>query len=91
MNGQQYKKLHPYEHHFNTALHCDYARNVTTKGFRVMTEVFEEIFKRPSKLGSGCGTCTLRDMKLLAQEYFKYKVKLEEKEDGNQEDGKESE
>lgn len=88
MNGQQYKKLMPYEYHLNTALNCDYARNVSTKGFNTMNEIFFDIFKKPSKLGNGCGSCQLKDMKSLAQEYFKYQQKLEEKEN-EQEDGKE--
>lgn len=107
MNGQQYKKLQPYEHQFKTAIECNYARNLTNNTLLTMAKVYEDIFETKSKLGNGCGGCQLKDLKLLGKAYFEYKDKhneimqkardskknkeITEDNNGNQEDGKESE
>lgn len=78
MKQEQYKKLKDYEQHLATALYCDYARNVTQKGFDVLNAVYKEIFGKESGLGSGCGKCHLKALKELAKEYFAHKKKLEE-------------
>lgn len=79
MKQEQYKKLKDYEQHLATALYCDYARNVTQKGFEVLNAVYKDIFGKESGLGSGCGKCHLKALKELAKEYFNYKEKLEDK------------
>ena len=79
MKQEQYKKLKEYEHHLITALYCDYARNITTKGLETLNEVYKELFNKESELESGCGRCTLKALKELAKEYFNYKEILEEK------------
>ena len=78
MKQEQYKKLKEYEQHLTTALYCDYARNVTAKGFQTLNEVYKELFGKDSGLGSGCGKCHLKALKELAKEFFAYKKKLEE-------------
>ena len=78
MKLEQYKKLKDYEQHLSTALYCDYARNVTQKGFEILNGVYKEIFNKDGGLGSGCGKCNLKALKELAKEYFAYKKKLED-------------
>lgn len=79
MKQEQYKKLKEYEQQLTTALYCDYARNVTSKGFEVLNGVYKELFNKDSGLGSGCGKCQLKALKEIAKEYFAYKEKQEEK------------
>ena len=70
---EQYERMLPYEQHLFTAVNCDYARNVTEEGFKVLDEVFKEVYKRDSGLLSGCSRCRLRGLKDLGQLFFEFK------------------
>lgn len=70
---EQYERMLPYEQHFFTAVHGDYARNVTMEGFIVLDELYKEIFKRESNMKSGCNRCRLQGLKDLGKLFYEFK------------------
>lgn len=79
MNKDIFEKLKPYESQLNTAIKCDYARNITKEGFSVLNAAYKELFNKDSNLGSGCGKCQLNNLKQIARLYFEYKEKMAQK------------
>ena len=79
MTIKQYYKLKPHESILFTAKYCDYFRNLTAKIRTELDEVYQDMFKEPSSINSGCGGCQLRNIKRLAEPYFIMKEKMEKK------------
>ena len=45
---------------------------------RELSEIYTEVFNKKSNMMNSCGSCALREMKVLASEYYRFKKQLEE-------------
>ena len=73
MNIEQYKQLEPYEEHLYTSYKLDYYRNLSVKSQSDLALIFKEMYREESKIGKGCNSCVLKDLKRLGKDYFEYK------------------
>lgn len=91
MNKQQYLTLQKYEEQLSTAKIGNYVRKMYKSTLEELDSVYKQLFpNEDSRLFSGCGKCILRATRRLADEYFKYKEKLENKQkEKDKENGKE--
>lgn len=89
MNRKQFDTLSKYDTALYTSRRSNFAR-MTLREFEEVCVVFTEIFKRDvTNQEKSCGHCKLKIMKQLAEEYFKYKEKLAEKEAAENGNGEE--
>lgn len=78
MTVEQYEKLKEYEDLLYTSSERNYVMfgSIVTK--RILSEIYTEVFGKKSNMMNSCGSCALREMKLLASEYYRFKKQLEE-------------
>lgn len=78
MTLEIYEKLKEYEKLLYTSAERNYVMfgSIVTK--RILSEIYTEVFGKKSTMLNSCGSCALREMKLLASEYYRFKKQLEE-------------
>lgn len=81
MTEEIYIKLKDYENLFYTATQRNYVMFGTLERKRELSVLYTEIFNKKSKMLNGCGTCALREVKEIANEYYKVQKEQEPKED----------
>ena len=86
MTNEQFIELSEYESQLRSAAYNNFVRFITLDRKKKLSDLYTEIFNKNSRIMNGCGTCALREMKELAQLYFKEKdirdrKELEPKED----------
>lgn len=86
MTKEQYTRLLKYEQQLFTAKVGNYVRKMYSSTINELDEIYADIFKTQSKFKTGCGKCILMDTKRLAEEFYKYKEKLESKQQEQIED-----
>ena len=81
MTVEQYNILKEYENLLYTASQRNYVMfgSVVTK--KTLSEIYSEVFNRKSNMMSGCGSCALNEMKLLANEYYEFEKSLQAQEE----------
>ena len=57
---------------YNT-YYCDFFRNLNTPAKKELDGIYKRLFGNDSRIQTGCGTCVLADLKLIAKEYYNYK------------------
>lgn len=78
MTLEQYEKLKEYENLFYTSTERNYVMFGSIENKKKLSEIYTEVFNKKSNMMNGCGTCALREMKVLASEYYRMKKQLEE-------------
>lgn len=73
MTVEQYEILAKYEMNLHTALYADYFRNMTSKAYDEIDDIYFDLFKEHSQIKTGCGHCVLSSLKKIAKAYFDYK------------------
>ena len=80
MTNEQFIELTEYESQLRSAAYNNFVRFITMDRKQKLSDLYSEIFNKKSKIMNGCGTCALREMKELAQLYFKEKEIRDRKE-----------
>ena len=70
------KTLEGYENTFRTAIDSSYARNLGSRAYNALNEIFERITGNKFSGSWGCPHCTIRFMQLLGKLYFDEKQRL---------------
>jgi hypothetical protein len=78
MTLEQYEKLKEYDNLFYTSTERNYVMFGSIENKKKLSEIYTEVFNKKSNMMNGCGTCALREMKVLASEYYRMKKQLEE-------------
>jgi hypothetical protein len=78
MTIEQYEKLKQYENLLYTSAERNYVMFGSIEVKRELSEIYTEIFGKKSNMLNSCGSCALREMKVLASEYYRLKKQLEE-------------
>lgn len=78
MTLEQYEKLKEYDNLFYTSTERNYVMFGSIENKKKLSEIYTEVFNKKSNMMNGCGTCALREMKVLASEYYRFKQQLEE-------------
>lgn len=78
MTLEQYEKLKEYDNLFYTSTERNYVMFGCIENKKKLSEIYTEVFNKKSNMMNGCGTCALREMKVLASEYYRMKKQLEE-------------
>lgn len=79
MTLEQYEKLKEYDNLFYTSTERNYVMFGSVENKKKLSEIYTEVFNKKSNMMNGCGTCALREMKVLASEYYRFKQQLETK------------
>lgn len=78
MTIEQYEKLKQYEKLLYTSAERNYVMFGSIETKRILSEIYTEVFNKKSSMLNSCGSCALREMKVLASEYYRMKKQLEE-------------
>ena len=78
MTIEQYEKLKQYEKLLYTSSERNYVMFGSIEVKRELSEIYTEVFNKKSNMLNSCGSCALREMKVLASEYYRMKKQLEE-------------
>lgn len=78
MTIEQYEKLKQYEKLLYTSAERNYVMFGSIEVKRELSEIYTEVFNKKSNMLNSCGSCALREMKVLASEYYRMKKQLEE-------------
>lgn len=78
MTIEQYEKLQEHEYLLYTAIERNYVMFGSLDKKKKISQIYSEVFGRKSSIMNGCSSCALREMKVLASEYFRIKKQLEE-------------
>lgn len=87
MTKKQFERLSKYDEQLTTAKIGNYVRKMYSQSLIELDNIYRELFPTAaeSNLKSGCSSCVVKAMKKIAEPYFKYKEKLEEKNKENDE------
>lgn len=80
MTLEIYEKLKQYEKLLYTSSERNYVMFGSIEVKRELSEIYTEVFNKKSNMLNSCGSCALREMKVLASEYYRFKKQLEEQE-----------
>lgn len=78
MTLEIYEKLKEYEKLLYTSSERNYVMFGSIETKRILSEIYTEVFNKKSNMMNSCGSCALREMKVLASEYYRFKKQLEE-------------
>lgn len=78
MTIEQYEKLKQYEKLLYTSAERNYVMFGSIEVKRELSGIYTEVFNKKSNMLNSCGSCALREMKVLASEYYRMKKQLEE-------------
>lgn len=78
MTLEIYEKLKQYEKLLYTSSERNYVMFGSIEVKRELSEIYTEVFNKKSNMLNSCGSCALREMKVLASEYYRMKKQLEE-------------
>lgn len=78
MTLEIYEKLKEYEKLLYTSSERNYVMFGSIEVKRELSEIYTEVFNKKSNMLNSCGSCALREMKVLASEYYRMKKQLEE-------------
>ena len=78
MTLEIYEKLKQYEKLLYTSSERNYVMFGSIETKRILSEIYTEVFNKKSNMLNSCGSCALREMKVLASEYYRFKKQLEE-------------
>lgn len=78
MTLEIYEKLKQYEKLLYTSSERNYVMFGSIETKRILSEIYTEVFNKKSSMMNSCGSCALREMKALANEYYRFKKQLEE-------------
>ena len=79
MTAEQYEILQENEYLFYTSTQRNYVMFGSVERKQKLSQIYAEVFNKKSNMMSGCGSCALREMKALANEYYQYKQQQENK------------
>lgn len=80
MTLEIYEKLKQYEKLLYTSSERNYVMFGSIEVKKELSEIYTEVFNKKSNMLNSCGSCALREMKVLASEYYRFKKQLEEQE-----------
>lgn len=78
MTLEIYEKLKEYEKFLYTSSERNYVMFGSIETKRILSEIYTEVFNKKSNMMNSCGSCALREMKVLASEYYRFKKQLEQ-------------
>lgn len=78
MTLEIYEKLKEYEKLLYTSSERNYVMFGSIETKRILSEIYTEVFNKKSNMMNSCGSCALKEMKVLASEYYRMKKQLEE-------------
>lgn len=78
MTLEIYEKLKEYEKLLYTSSERNYVMFGSIETKRILSEIYTEVFNKKSSMLNSCGSCALKEMKVLASEYYRFKRQLEE-------------
>lgn len=72
MNKELKERLSQLESYLNTAVYCDYIRQISRTDLLILVNAYKEIFGVNFTESLNCGNCVLGLVKRIGIEYFAY-------------------